>query len=222
LEDAIARDPGYATALAWAAVCCQALANDSRTQDLETVSRKGLDFARRALEGARDDPGALANAALALAYFGEDISSAVGLVDRALELNPSFARGWHISGILRRWAGQPDIAIEHVERSLRLSPRSRVGWASWAIGSAQFVARRFEDPVPKLLAAIQDDPSSPDAYRHLAACYAQMGRLDNARETIAQLREITPVVVPSVIYYRKPEHRELFLSGLRLAMGEEK
>src|SRR5205823_9666709 len=107
-----------------------------RSEGLEAVGRKGLDFARRALEVARDDPGVLANAALALAYFGEDINATMALVDRALVLNPSFARGWHISGILRRYAGQPDVAIEHVETSLRLSPRARVGWGSWVIGSA--------------------------------------------------------------------------------------
>ena len=60
LEEAIARDPGYGPALAWAAVCCQGIANDSRSDDLEAVSRKGLDFARRALEVARDDPRTLA------------------------------------------------------------------------------------------------------------------------------------------------------------------
>jgi hypothetical protein len=47
-----------------------------------------------------------------------------------------------------------------------------------------------------------------------------MGRRDDAHEVIERLRAITPFVVPSVIPYRKPEHRELFLSGLRLAAGE--
>jgi hypothetical protein len=47
-----------------------------------------------------------------------------------------------------------------------------------------------------------------------------MGRLDEARETIARLRAITPVVMPAASEYRNPEHRELFLSGLRLARGE--
>ena len=51
----------------------------------------------------------------------------IGLVDRALTLNPSFARGWYLSGLLRVWAGQPDLAIEHIETSLRLSPRERMG-----------------------------------------------------------------------------------------------
>ena len=34
-------------------------------------------------------------------------------------------------------------------------------------------------------------------------------------------RAITPVVVPTVIPFRNLKHRELFLSGLRLAVGEE-
>ena len=62
-------------------------------------------------------------------YFGEDIGAMIGLVDRALALNPSFARGWFVSGLLRLFAGQYDLAIEHVETSLRLSPRERMGHA---------------------------------------------------------------------------------------------
>jgi predicted TPR repeat methyltransferase len=46
-------------------------------------------------------------------------------VDRALAFNPSFARGWHNSGFLRLWAGQTDMAIEHANRALRLSPRAQ-------------------------------------------------------------------------------------------------
>jgi hypothetical protein len=38
---------------------------------------------------------------------------------------------------------------------------------------------------------------------------------------VAKLRAITPVVVPSNVPFRKPEDRELYLSGLRLAAGEE-
>jgi len=49
------------------------------------------------------------------------------LRDPALALNPNDARGWLISGALRTWAGQPDIGIEHLETSLRLSPRARIG-----------------------------------------------------------------------------------------------
>jgi adenylate cyclase len=169
---------------------------------------------------AGDDPGILANAAHALAYFGEDIGAMMALVDRALALNPSFARGWNLSGVLRYWAGQPDIAIPHIKAALRLSPRARIGTTLAAIGCAHFLSRRFDDAAPDLLLAIQDDPSHTTPYRFLAACYAHMGRLDEAHEIVERLRAIAPVVIPDASYLRNPEHRELYLSGLRLAAGE--
>jgi adenylate cyclase len=169
---------------------------------------------------AGDDPGVLANSALALAFFGEDIGAMMALVDRALALNPSFARGWYISGTLRWEAGQPDVAIAHTEAALRLSPRGGIGAVFNVIGGALFVSRRFDEAIPKLLLAIQDAPSFPQPYRLLAACYAHLERLDEAREMIARLRAITPLVVTSGVQFRKSEHRELYLSGLRLAAGE--
>jgi len=125
-----------------------------------------------------------------------------------------------MSGTLRNWAGQPDVTIEHIETSLRLSPRARSGAAIAAIGVAHFVSRRFGEAAPKLLLAIQEDPSHPVAYRFLAACYAQTGRLEEAQAVVERLRGVTPLVVPDASYLRDPEHRELFLSGLRLAAGE--
>jgi len=220
MEQAIERDPRYGPALAWAAYCCYRLLHDGRSEDRSADRLKGVDFARRALEAAGDDPGILANAAQALAYFGEDIGAMMALVDRALALNPNYARGWQVSGILRAWAGQPDIAIERVEAALRLSPRARVGTSLNVIGQAHFLSRRFDEAVPKLLLAIQEDPSFPNPYRVLAACYAHMGRLDDAREVITRLRAVTSLVIPEASRFRNAEHRELFLSGLRLAMGE--
>lgn len=38
--------------------------------------------------------------------------------------------------------------------------------------------------------------------------------------TWSALRTITPIVVPPLVPFRNPEHRELYLSGLRLAAGE--
>jgi hypothetical protein len=47
-----------------------------------------------------------------------------------------------------------------------------------------------------------------------------MGLMDPARETLDRLRAVTSAVMPAVLPWRSPEHRELLLSGLRLAMGE--
>ena len=68
--------------------------------------------------------------------------------------------------------------------------------------------------------AIQDNPGHPPVYRALATCYAHMGRLDEARSIIAQLRALTPLVVYRDFAFSNPEDSEFLLSGLRLAMGE--
>jgi adenylate cyclase len=219
LQQAIKRDPGFGPALARAAVCHFRCSVDGWSDDDEADSRTGTDLARRALKVAGDDPGILANAVLALAYFGEDIGAMIALVDRALKLNPSIARGWHVSGALQYWAGLPDVAIEHCETSLSLSPRARVGTTHFIVGCSHFVTRRFDEAVAKLLIALQENPSFPDPYRYLAACYAQMGRLDEALEIVKRLRAVTSLVVPPASELRNREHRELYLTGLRLAAG---
>jgi tetratricopeptide (TPR) repeat protein len=186
MEQAIQRDPRYRPALAFCVPLSSAAS--CRSENREECA----DFARRALEVAEDDPVVLANATNALGYRGEAIGAMLTLVDRALALNPNFARGWQVSGVLRLEAGQPDIALEHLETALRLGPRARAGNTHNLIGNAHFYARRFNDALPRLLLAIQEDPTFLHPYRVLAACYAHMGRLDEGQQTVARLRVITP------------------------------
>jgi TolB-like protein/class 3 adenylate cyclase len=220
LARAVERDPHYGPAIGLAALCHQLFAASDWTNNSETHRREGIGLARRALRCSPDDPDVLANAAVVLGSLGEDIDVAIGSIDRALALNPSFARGWVWSARLRNYAGQPDLAIEHFKTSLRLSPRDRMGTFSLPLGGAYFLKHQFEDAAAILMAALEQAPGLPVAYQLLASCYAHMGRLNEARDIVKRLRKITPVVVPSVIIYRNPDDRELFLSGLRLAAGE--
>jgi tetratricopeptide (TPR) repeat protein len=220
LDQAIERDPNFGPALAVAATFHMNSDLLGWTDDPEANREKGLERGRRALQVAGDDPAILANVAFALTYFGEDINPMMALVDRALSLNPSFARAWHASGCLRLWAGQPHVAIEHIENSLRLSPRSRVGWGLIVIAAAHFISRRFDEAIPKLLLSIEEDPTG-SAYQFLIASYAHSGKLDDARHALDRLRSLGPVSAGNVSAFRNPEHRELLLSGLRLAAGED-
>jgi pentatricopeptide repeat protein len=68
--------------------------------------------------------------------------------------------------------------------------------------------------------SLQEFPTYAPTYRFLASCYAHMGRLEEAREIVERLRAFTTGVLESFSYVRNSRHRELFLSGLRLAMGE--
>jgi len=220
LQQALAIDRHCGPALSLAAMCQMRLVRESWAEEPEDAGRKGIDLARRALQVAGDDPGILANAAFVLANFGEDIGAMMALIDRALTITPSFSRGWFLSGVVRLWAGQHDLAIKHAETALRLSPCERMGTPLSLIGEAHFFKHEFDEAASKLSVSIQENPGYPHSYRVLAACFVHMGRLDEARAIAARMRVSTPDLVPSAAQLRSPADRELFLSGLRTAVGE--
>jgi hypothetical protein len=82
------------------------------------------------------------------------------------------------------------------------------------------LARRFDEALPKLLVAIQEDPGDPTPYRYLAACYAHIGQLDAGRDVVTRLRSMTSVVILDADYLRRAEDREFILLGQKLALGQ--
>jgi hypothetical protein len=108
----------------------------------------------------------------------------------------------------------PNPRSQNFEIGRRLNPRDVLG-SALGIGASHFFARRFEEAKAALLLALEEAPGWVPPYRFQASCYAQMGQLDEAREIVKRLRAMTPVVVPRAMYWRNPEDRELFLSGLR-------
>ncbi|HEY7581667.1 MAG TPA: tetratricopeptide repeat protein, partial [Acetobacteraceae bacterium] len=183
--------------------------------------REAISLARRAVRNAGDDAGTLGRAAFVLAYLGEDIDAATALIDRSLHIDPSFADGWRWSGWLRLWAGLPDVAIDHLERSSRLNPRAPLGGTLMAQGVAHFFARRLDQARTMLSLSLQQYPNWVPTNRFLAACYGHLGQLEEARVIVKRLRTLTPVVLPNADNWRDPQQREFYLSGLRRAIEAE-
>ena len=220
LSHATKQDAAYGPALALSAWCHMVLHGNGWTDDPEATRQKAISLARRAVRYAGDDAETLGRAAYVFAYCGEDIDAATALIDRSLRINPSFAYGWQWSAWLRLWAGSPGVAIDHIERALRLDPRDPNGAALLVNGIAHFFARRLDQARTMLLASLQEHPDWVPTNRFLAACYAHLGQLDEAKMMIKRLRALTSVVLPKADHWRDPEQREFYLSGLRLAMSE--
>lgn len=221
LDQATTRDQRYAPALAMAAWCHLLLDNNNWTDDSAGNRSRAIRLARAALQITAEDPIVLANAAFVLGYFGEDIDASIRLVERALELNPSFAFGWLMSGFLRLWAGHGDAAIFHLQRSMRLNPRGHRAFHLTGVGIAHFFNRRFDKALTFLLISMKELPSYVATYRFAAACYGHLGRAAEAAEMIERVRELTQVVVPDAGFYRDRQQRDLYLSGLWAAMHPE-
>ena len=220
LSQAIKRDATYGPAFALSAVYHMLLNVNSWTDDPEATRQKAIWLARRAARYAGADASTLGQAAWTLAYLGEDIDVAAALMDQSLRINPSYADGWRWSGWLRLWESLPDVAIDHLERSLRLNPLEPQSGTLMATGVAHFFARRLDQARTMLLLSLQHHPDWVPTNRFLAACYGHLGQLDEAKIIIRRLRALTPVVLPNADNWRDPEQREFYLAGLRLVMGE--
>jgi TolB-like protein len=217
LERAIELDPNYGSALADAANCRQILDVNGWIADRQLNRRRAIDLARMALR-ASSDPEPVAISAFVLAYFGEDIDAAAALVENALRLNPSFAKGWYMSGMTWLYAGRPEQAIECFETSIRLNPRDRIGRRNIVgIGIAHFFSRRFDDAIPILRPVLQEFPRWATPYCALASCFAHVDFLSESEAIARRLKATDASLVPNAVQFRDAKHRELLAPGLKLA-----
>ena len=165
---------------------------------------------------------ALAGCAIAVGYMAEDLERAASLVDRARALNPNLAMAWHLSGWIRAFACQHDLAVEHLEQALRLSPvdPQRPGTQA-GIASAHFAAGRFDVAVPLAKAAMLEAPNNFIAVLVAAAANAMTGNLDAARDAMEAVRALDPNFrvrdVKSRFAYSKPEPLIRWQEALRKA-----
>lgn len=217
LERAIELDPDYGLALADAANGCQILDVNGWVDNRELNRRTAVKFARMCLR-ASDDPVPVAISAFVLAYFGENIDVSMDLLGNALTLNPAFAKGWYMSGMTQLYAGLPESAVEHFEKSIQLNPRDRITRRSRAgLGVAEFFRGQFDNAISLLRSTIEEFPLWATPYCVLASGHAHLGFLHDAEGVTRRLRKIDTVPVPGATQFRHNAHRALLLPGLRLA-----
>jgi adenylate cyclase len=222
LRQTLAIDPSYAPAasmLGW----CHVL---QRFQGWGELSYDdlvaGVRLARQALEGARDDPDTMWQAAITLSFAGE-AAMAAAVLDRALVLNPNAAHAWVSRGFIHAMANQPEPAIEAFDRGLRLSPFDPLGhFTSSGFAVAHFAAHRFEPAIEWADRALHVQPRSITAIRVKIVANAHLGRLDEARAILGRLLALDPGL--TITRYRAlftapmaPALVDLYVTGLRLA-----
>jgi TolB-like protein len=143
---AIEFDPEFATAYAMAAWCHAWQKISGWLSDPAHEISEGARLAWRAVELGKDDAVALARAGHALALLIGDLDSGAAYIDRALVLDANLARGWYASGWVRNYRGEPEVAIEHLARAMRLSPLDPTLYHMQAgTGFAHMLAGRFDE-----------------------------------------------------------------------------
>ena len=228
LKYATDRDPNFAAAYGMAAWCNARRKGSGWTVDRNQEKIETAQLARRAIQLAKDDALAIAWAAFGLALVVGELDEATRLIDRAIELNPNLAIAWGSSGWMRVWAGDLDIAREHLARARRLSPFGPImGEALSATAHAHFFAGQYAEACLWAERTRLESPNVLGGLRVLAASHALAGRSDRARAAVAQLLQIDPARRISNMWdvwgpYRHPEHIARYLEALRQAGLPEK
>ena len=123
----------------------------------------------------------------------------------------------------RIWLGEPDLAIEHLARAMRLSPLDPlIGMMQNATAYAHFFAGRYDEASSWAGMALRDRPDFVDALRIAAASDALAGRLEQAHKALARLRQVDPALRVSNLRdrlgpHRRPEDVARYEEGLRKA-----
>ena len=222
-ERAVELDSEFASARAMAALCyVDRKANGWMIDPVDEVSETER-LARRAIQAGSDDAFVLGAGGWALAYVVRELDAGAGFVDRALALNPNLADAWRWGGWIKNWLGEPDVAIARLAHALRLNPLDqRCPSMHSAAAHAYFFAGRHDDAVSHASIFMQDQPDSQTAFRIHAASSAFAGRLMEAQQSVARLRELNPALRVSNLKnvlgpYRRPEDLAKYEEGLRLA-----
>jgi len=215
-------DPEFASAYAMAAWCHFWRKVNGWTTDRALEIAEGTRLARRAVELGKDDAVALARSGHALAHLVGDLDSGIALLERALALNPNLAPAWFLSGFLRTWRGESDVAIEHFTRAMRFSPldpelyRMQAGMAA-----AHMFAGRFDTASSWAEKAFRDLPDFMMVVGTIAASHALAGRTDEARRAMRHLRELDPALrisnLTDWLLIHRSEDLATFADGLRKA-----
>jgi adenylate cyclase len=222
LNRALSLDPHYGSALALAGRCHFIIAAYGWSDDLEGHRRDAVAMAHRALKAASDDAYVLAAAASTLASIDRDAVVASSLVEKAIALNPGSAFAWFVSGSVKSFAGETDIAFEHLETSKRLDPMGPLGPAvAGYMGVVRFKQGRFAEAVSHLKESIQQ-ADIPTSFAYLAASYGYLGQTAAARAALARFAAVSPL--PIEVHARstipRRDQLELFLDGIALAEGK--
>ena len=219
---AIELDSDFAAAYGMAARCYSQRKVSGWMTDRPKEAAEAERLARQAAELGRDDPIALCAAGMALAYVVGDLDEGAALIDRALSLNPNLAWAWLFSGWVRVWLGQPEVAIEHETKAMRLSPHDSAFFNMQAATAlAHFFAGRYVEALSWVERAIRAQPNHIIALCTAAATSALLGRNGEAKTTLVRLRQLDPALrisnLEEVIPIRQPEHFAIWAEGLRKA-----
>jgi adenylate cyclase len=174
-------------------------------------------LARTAIELDPNLPEAYAELGYTVIRKG-NIDAAASAAEKAITLNPNIA-DYRVAQVLFS-VGEPARAIEVAKAQMRLDP-FHPHFAPLIVGEACYVLRQYHEARRWLHEATSRAPNHQYGHAFLAATYAQLGQLDEARAEAAEVMRLNPNYTiggqRKVSVFKSAEDVEHLVDGLRKA-----
>jgi adenylate cyclase len=192
LEHSLAIDPNYARAyarlarthlMAWLVPLDGNYLNPLALDRAHQLARKAVQLDPNLPE---------AHDALGLALLRRhQHEAAIAEFERAMMLNPNFT-AW-LFGEALVFAGDPVRAIEAAERHMRFDP-FYVPLAPLWLGAARYMLKQYSEALPLLRECVSRAPNLRGGHTWLAATFAQLGNIEQARAEAAEILRIESTI----------------------------
>jgi adenylate cyclase len=225
---AICVDPSYALAYALLARTLWIMAANQLTKPSENDLAEHLSLARVAVQLGQADAETLSIAAHIISLPGGEMEEGIEVIDRALTLNPNSVDALAISGMLRAYAGDTQVAFQQLREADRLSPLGvYVSLKTWGFVVACFVDADYEAVLRWTAQALREHPNNIPALRYRAAALGLVGHLEEARRAVDRMLAVVPEMTISRCRrhvefemknpFKRPGVADAYYEGLRLA-----
>jgi adenylate cyclase len=186
---ALAIEPQYPQAIAGLSISLSSAAMIGWADDADARFEDAHDLARQAV--ALDPRYPNAHFALGLACMWTRRSErGIAAFEEAIKLNPSFAAAHVLLGQMYLYAGRPEETIGLAEKGIRLSP-SDPRLFIWlpALAGAHYQMRHYAEAVEAGRRSWSLSRNWPHGLRYVVAGLAQLGRIDEARAALDDLKK---------------------------------
>ncbi len=218
-RSAIEADPNYGRAYGALAYLLARSFRFGWTDTPAQTMDRALELARKAVAL---DP-AIPQTHWALGYVNlmrRDYANAEAAARDALQVAPSYADGYGLLAFIKNALGQPQAAIELIERGMRLNPYYTWDYP-YNLGRAYYMLGRIGEAIKVLEEARRRNENAPGIRLYLAASYIRAGRQADAEWEVQELAVLSPS--ETISHLKKadpindPKLMEAFVADLRKA-----
>jgi DNA-binding SARP family transcriptional activator/TolB-like protein len=193
LDQVMHEDPAYGEAYALAADWHGLMVGEGWSinprEDVAAIER----LSKAALQHDSSNLRALVSYGYRRSFNHRDHDGAIKMLDHALDVAPSLANAWALSGLCFAFQGNAAEAVHRATRALELSPYDREAYKFYhALCVAYYTHGNYEAAVQWGKRALLETVTWRGTRGFTAASLAAIGRLREAREITAQMRSLAP------------------------------